>query len=815
MLEAEGRELDELNDLVGRTSKLETMVKHLQKHAKVISVRNSLVGLNGGTDSPRPINIEFKLLRRSGRQASQTKRSYDNMQGANKAKKQKLAADEPATDGLATDEPATDEHATDEPATDEPATDEPATEPTTLESTDDPAIIEPNTMEPLGTSREDTGRQGTDEVMVRSRVATTMEDDETTVGGAVEGNLPSITHADGITILDEYFPKSAIDSSPLTPVVWPHAPEPLTAPPSAGSNAVSTEVAGNLDPDQAIGGFEMSKSTSSTGSLESLSSCTDLTSHLSSDTDIVDNALPDAVKQRPFARRSILDDSVQWLEDVVVALEHVDDNSRTPDSSVPGVLDDVLKTTINRPNFVNIMSSVTEDWAKCNRLIAKPALEVAQESLGKVDQNKLHGIPADRDQVKKARAERAKSERLKHAVACCDVRELSKIAMQDLLSEPAELMGEFSKESDYENAMKHIEKENANDTRTQLRRLWKETYYWPMIQQRAKMIGPLPKSSGPKTEITPQEKLAAKKLIVAMGYGQSRNSIFKWTSYLRLLSDLRDRGTTAFLLCRTSEFKTHFFQHPKELDMLLSWHKVYDFPLRQLRLRVIAEEANDFSGKSDIEEEWLRDRLHAPQNMRWGDHLSAWDQDSTEYENFLADHSLKPTSGKSNTYVLRHGIKGQLDRNMAIYVSFVPYEGEPDKRTFSNKTASTELLAVAPLVAVAPGDFLGIFPGRLRYTDQKPTRAIRGPVPNLWLDHSETMGKLNKIKVAKAGEMTNVCLAWEGVNEVKGDKSFCQYLRVLVIATRHILPFDQLVRPSSGTAVLSAEDGRLGSRGRE
>jgi hypothetical protein len=60
------------------------------------------------------------------------------------------------------------EPAADEAATDELATDEPATESTTLESTDDPAIIEPNTMEPLGTSREDTGRQGTDEVMVRS-----------------------------------------------------------------------------------------------------------------------------------------------------------------------------------------------------------------------------------------------------------------------------------------------------------------------------------------------------------------------------------------------------------------------------------------------------------------------------------------------------------------------------------------------------------------------------------------------------------------------------------------------------------------------
>ena len=121
------------------------------------------------------------------------------MQGANKAKKQKLAADEPATDGLATDEPAT--------------------KPTTLESTDDPAIIELNIIEPLETSREDTGRQGTDEVMVRSEVATIIEDDETTIDRAVEGSLPLITHADRITILDEYFPKSAIDSSPHTPVV--------------------------------------------------------------------------------------------------------------------------------------------------------------------------------------------------------------------------------------------------------------------------------------------------------------------------------------------------------------------------------------------------------------------------------------------------------------------------------------------------------------------------------------------------------------------------------------------------------------------
>ena len=46
-----------------------------------------------------------------------------------------------------------------------------------------------------------------------------MEDDETTISGAVEGSLPSITHANRIIILDEYFPRSTINLSPYTPVV--------------------------------------------------------------------------------------------------------------------------------------------------------------------------------------------------------------------------------------------------------------------------------------------------------------------------------------------------------------------------------------------------------------------------------------------------------------------------------------------------------------------------------------------------------------------------------------------------------------------
>jgi hypothetical protein len=43
-----------------------------------------------------------------------------------------------------------------------------------------------------------------------------------------------------------------------------------------------------------------------------------------------------------------------------VALEYIDDISRTPDSSVLGVLDDLLAIT-DYLNFVNIITSVTEN----------------------------------------------------------------------------------------------------------------------------------------------------------------------------------------------------------------------------------------------------------------------------------------------------------------------------------------------------------------------------------------------------------------------------------------------------------------------
>ena len=72
----------------------------------------------------------------------------------------------------------------------------------------------------------------------------------------------------------------------------------------------------------------------------------------------------------------------------------------------------------------------------------------------------------------------------------------------------------------------------------------------------------------------------------------------------------------------------------------------------------------------------------------------------------------------------------------------IPYEGVSKKKTLGGKSPSAKLLTVSPLVSVLPGDFLGIFPGRLRYIEEKPPGAIQGPVPGLWLNRLEVKGKL-------------------------------------------------------------------------
>ncbi|TVY13942.1 hypothetical protein LARI1_G007589 [Lachnellula arida] len=321
-------------------------------------------------------------------------------------------------------------------------------------------------------------------------------------------------------------------------------------------------------------------------------------------------------------------------------------------------------------------------------------------------------------QLKKLEQFQAEEERLPRetltAIACLNIRAIANRDLKNVLSKPIELTREFAGQDEFENLIRGIDRENA------------------------------------------YQKCTAKRLVKALGYGESRDSVLKARLYLKLLSDLREAGVTLLLFYRTKEFKTYFLRHPNELGMILSWNQLYHPCLSQLRLRAIAQAEGDFSGRCDLEDQDVFHRLHIPQSAIWRDDISEWG-DSTEKENFLASHSIKPISGQSNTHLLRHGIQGDIDSNKSIYVNMIPYEGISGKKTLGG--------------------------------------AIQGPIQCLWLDRSDVKGKLQWIRAAKTGQQTNVCLVWEGVNEDKRENTFCQYWRIQVVATRHIMPFDQLIRP--------------------
>jgi len=175
-------------------------------------------------------------------------------------------------------------------------------------------------------------------------------------------------------------------------------------------------------------------------------------------------------------------------------------------------------------------------------------------------------------------------------------------------------------------------------------------------------------------------------------------------------------------------------------------------------LRVIAEEANDFSGKCDIEDEDILKRTGA-RREEWANDSFKW-LHASKKEKCRLDHDIKPTSCESTAYVLLNGVNDDSERNKSVFINLVRYEMESEKIYYRGKRAVSKRIAVCPMVPVAPGDFLGTFPGALRYIKQEhmSTSDLLAPVSGLWLDRSKVSGKLSHMKVVEAGEKTNVCL---------------------------------------------------------
>ena len=103
-------------------------------------------------------------------------------------------------------------------------------------------------------------------------------------------------------------------------------------------------------------------------------------------------------------------------------------------------------------------------------------------------------------------------------------------------------------------------------------------------------------------------------------------------------------------------------------------------------------------------------------------------------------------------------------------------------------------ISVCSIVPVREGDILGIFAGRIRFSeDLSATHGIRGPIDNLWLDYSQVTGTLNQMQVSEPGGPANVRLQWQAIHDDIESES-CTSWKVSVRATKSIMPFDPLVR---------------------
>jgi hypothetical protein len=275
------------------------------------------------------------------------------MQGANKKtgkllKKMKLVASVAAAAEANTNESPDNDNIhersiVDKTSSCEPVGDSPTIGPTTLETTTNPTGTELNIMGPQEVWGKEIPREGNGEVVARAALASLVDGH----GGVQESDLSVITHADGLALLDEYFPKSATGLGPLSGLLAPEPPTPPARVALPGSPRVwTTSKESEIPyPERAIDSVEACGSISNSESPGSVPSSINPTRCPSYDTNATDTDSLDVVIHPPFTKRGVFDDGPRLLEHILVALDSAYDDRRAPSSCVPGVLDEVHTTS--------------------------------------------------------------------------------------------------------------------------------------------------------------------------------------------------------------------------------------------------------------------------------------------------------------------------------------------------------------------------------------------------------------------------------------------------------------------------------------
>ncbi|KAJ5267410.1 hypothetical protein N7478_010218 [Penicillium angulare] len=266
---------------------------------------------------------------------------------------------------------------------------------------------------------------------------------------------------------------------------------------------------------------------------------------------------------------------------------------------------------------------------------------------------------------------------------------------------------------------------------------YNETIYWSIILKGAALVDhtKLPTAKGPADGFTMAEKAATKKFMEDAGYALGAENQRQCRIFWKNLFEIREAGIDKNV------------SNPL-VDTIMNWEAHHR-----------SDSKGDLRHLSGLEAPQVAERLKV-QGSSWNNAKNEW-AFTGEEENFK-EKSLRTFPPE----VLCTSHHGQL-------IS----ESGRDKSTFTFLLPrDSSSLFVCSIVPVSEGDFLGIFAGKIRFSeDFSATHGIPGAVENLWLDYSQVTGTMNQMLVAEPNGSANVRLQWQVVDDDSGTESYTSW----------------------------------------
>ncbi|UNI15345.1 hypothetical protein JDV02_001885 [Purpureocillium takamizusanense] len=277
---------------------------------------------------------------------------------------------------------------------------------------------------------------------------------------------------------------------------------------------------------------------------------------------------------------------------------------------------------------------------------------------------------------------------------------------------------------DFERALRALRNEKATLAIKDIQDRYMKSIYWRIITKYAASLDPstLKTAKGRLDDFTMAEKEATKDFMKNARIGLSPANQRRCRRFWKSLSDMREAGVENILFYRTKEFDSFCDNNNRGdgsglVQIVLSWEKVYGPHLEHLAERAKKEARGDRTGRLWLAQPHVAKRLHVPEAF-WNDARNVWG---------CAEEEERFASIPRQTNATADQLGGLLDipaaaggnRNKSIFVSLLPRD--------------ENFLSVHPIITIQEGDFLGIFAGTIRYSNNfDPMYGICGPADKLW-----------------------------------------------------------------------------------